>query len=149
MHFDPVLIWFLAGLALILSEFMLPGFILVFFGIGAWLTAIATWLGLTPGWTSQLLTFAISSVLLLIPLRRWFRARFFGYVGGDQDPEVNLDDLAGHDVIVPSDIQPGGVGQVEYKGAAWQARSESALAAGTAAVITRSDGITLVVRARD
>ena len=42
MSFSPELIWFVAGLALILSEFMLPGIILVFFGAGAWLT-------LTPG----------------------------------------------------------------------------------------------------
>ena len=149
MHLDPVLIWFLAGLALILSEFMLPGFILVFFGVGAWITAVTTWLGLTSGWTSQLLTFAISSVVLLIPLRRWFRARFFGYVGGDQDPEVNLDDLAGHEVLVTMDIQPGEVGKVEYKGATWQARSDTALKAGAQAIIIRADSITLTVRPRD
>ena len=46
MHFDPVLIWFLAGLALILSEFMLPGFILVFFGIGFYAGAIQAGAGL-------------------------------------------------------------------------------------------------------
>jgi membrane protein implicated in regulation of membrane protease activity len=149
MSFDPVLIWFLVGLALILSEFMLPGVILVFFGFGAWLAAITTWLGLTPGWTSQLLMFAISSVLLLVPLRRWFRARFFGYVGGDQNPEDNLDDLAGHEVVVKTAIVPGKDGQVEYKGATWSARSESNLTAGDAACIVRADGITLVVRPRD
>lgn len=149
MSFDPVLIWFLVGLALILSEFMLPGVILVFFGFGAWLTVVTTWLGFTPGWTAQLLMFAISSVLLLVPLRRWFRARFFGYVGGDQNPEDNLDDLAGHEVLVTSDIAPGKDGQVEYKGAAWSARSESTLTAGDAASIIRADGITLVVGPRN
>lgn len=148
MNWDPVLIWFLAGLAMILSEFMLPGFVLVFFGIGAWITAISTWLGLTPGWTSQLLTFAITSVVLLIPLRRWCRARFFGYVGADQDPAVNLDDLAGHEVLVMEDLQPGEIGKVEYKGATWQARTETALSAGSQAIIIRADGIILTVRPR-
>ena len=149
MSFDPVLLWFLVGLALILSEFMLPGVILVFFGIGAWLTAVTCWLGWTPDWTSQLLTFAVTSVLLLVLLRQWFRARFFGYVGGDQSPEDNLDDLAGHEVTVTTDIKPGQTGQVEYKGASWNARSDASLAAGTPAVIIRADGITLVVRPRD
>jgi len=149
MHFDPVLVWFLVGLALILSEFMLPGFILVFFGVGAWVVAVTTWLGMTSGWTSQLLTFAISSVVLLITLRRWFRARFFGYIGDDQNPEVNLDDLAGQEVVVTADIQPGEIGNVEYKGATWQARSDTALSAGARAAIIRAEGITLIVRPRD
>jgi len=146
MHFDPVLIWFLAGLALVLSEFMLPGVIFVFFGFGAWIAATTTWLGLTTGWTMQMLTFAISSILLLVLLRRRFRTRFFGYVGDNQDPTDNIDDLAGQEVTVTDDIRPGAVGQVEYKGAHWGARSETELKAGTAAVIVRAEGITLVVR---
>ena len=149
MSISPELIWFVAGLALILSEFMLPGIILVFFGLGAWLTALTSSLGLTPGWTSQMLTFAASSIVLLVLLRRRFRSRFFGYVGGDQNPEYNLDDLAGHEVKVTLDIPAGGSGQVEYKGAAWQARSDQALASGANAVIVRTEGITLVVRPRD
>ncbi len=76
MSFDPVLIWFLAGLALILAEFMIPGVILIFFGVGAWMTAVTAWLGITPGWTSQLLTFAISSVVMLqLMPSRFFSAR--------------------------------------------------------------------------
>ena len=50
MDFNPVLIWFLIGLALVLSEFMLPGIILVFFGLGAWAVCLTTWMGLTGGW---------------------------------------------------------------------------------------------------
>ena len=148
MNFDPVLIWVLAGMALILSEFMLPGVILIFFGIGAWITATTTWLGITPGWTAQLLTFAVGSVAMLVLLRRWFRTRFFGYVEGGQDPADNLDDLTGHKVTVIEDIIPGETGQVEYKGASWSARSEVALTAGDAAIIVHTEGITLVVRPR-
>ncbi|MCB1182058.1 NfeD family protein [bacterium] len=149
MSFSPELIWFVAGLALILSEFMLPGIILVFFGAGAWLTALTSWLGLTPGWTSQMLTFAVSSVVLLVILRRRFRTRFFGYVGADQDPAANLDDLAGHEVVVRGAIPAGGSGEVEYKGANWKARSADALVDGQTAVIVRTDGITLMVRPQD
>ncbi len=148
MSFDPVLIWFLVGLALILAEFMIPGVILIFFGVGAWLTALTAWLGMTPGWTSQLLAFAISSVVMLVLLRRWFRTKFFGYVEGGQNSEDNLDDLAGHEVVVSQDIQPGETGKVEYKGAAWSARSDVPLSAGEPAVITRTEGITLIVRPR-
>jgi membrane protein implicated in regulation of membrane protease activity len=147
MNFDPVLVWFLIGLVLVLSEFMLPGVILIFFGAGCWVTALTTWLGMTGGMTSQLLVFAISSVLMLTVLRRWFRSRLSGYLAGSQDPEVNLDDLAGEVVTVTTTVSPGNdLGRVLYKGAEWKARSEVEIAAGSRAVITAAEGITLLVR---
>ena len=147
MTFDPILIWFLIGLALVLSEFMLPGIILVFFGVGAWIVSLTTWMGLTGGYTSQLLVFAISSILLLAMLRRWFRSKLFGHKDDEQDPFDNLDDLTGETVTVTSVIDPSsGDGKVEYKGAAWSARSDMHLPAGSRAVVVAADGITLVVR---
>jgi membrane protein implicated in regulation of membrane protease activity len=146
MTFNPVLIWFLAGLALVLFEFTVPGVILVFFGLGAWITTLTTWAGLTDGWTSQLLTFAVSSVLMLVFLRRWFRAKFFGHKTGTQDPLDNLDEFKGQAVIVTADIDPVTGGKVEYKGADWSARCDTPLAAGDRALIDSVDGITLVVR---
>lgn len=145
MTFDPVLLWFLAGLALFLFEFTVPGVILVFFGAGAWITALTTWIGLTDGWTSQLLTFSISSVLLLVLLRRWFRARFFGHLTGGQDPKNNLDEFKGQVVTVTVAIDPAAGGKVEYKGADWSARCDTPLPAGSRAIIRSADGITLVV----
>jgi membrane protein implicated in regulation of membrane protease activity len=145
MTFDPVLMWFLAGLALILFEFTLPGVILVFFGVGAWITSVTTWIGLTGGWSSQLLTFSISSVVLLVLLRRWFRDRFFGHLTGGQDPQENLDEFKGQVVTVTEGIDPHEGGKVEYKGADWSARCATRLVAGSRAVILSADGITLVV----
>ena len=146
MDFNPVLIWFLAGLALIIFEFAVPGVILVFFGIGAWVTALTTWMGLTSGWTSQLLVFAVSSVLMLVFLRRWFRARFFGHSSDVQDPLENLDEFRDQVVIVTEDVDPDSGGRVEFKGADWSARCDTALPVGARAVIHSVDGITLLVR---
>ena len=147
MTFSPILIWFIVGLALVLSEFMVPGVILVFFGIGAWITTLTTWLGWTNGWTSQLLTFAGSSLLLLIVLRRWFRSRFFGYVGDDHDPESNIDGFEGQVVTVLADIAPDhDEGSVEFKGATWKATSDALIPAGKRAVIVSTSGIKLKVR---
>ena len=146
MSFSPELIWFLVGLALVLSEFMVPGIILVFFGLGAWVTAVTAWTGLTPGWSSQLLTFGISSVVLLVLLRRWFRNRFFGYIGDDHDLDTNIDEFSGQSVLVTADIGPEhDDGIVEFKGAPWKARSASHIPAGQRAIITKVDGITLMV----
>ncbi len=146
MTFNPQLIWFLIGLGLILSEFLAPGIILVFFGLGAWTAAVTSWMGLTAGWTSQLLVFAVSSVVYLVLLRRWFQARFIGFEGNPQNPENNLDDFQGQIVMVTEDIDPAdGSGRVEYKGASWAARSTEPIAAGERARVTGVDSITLLV----
>ena len=147
MTFNPVLIWFLIGLALVLSEFMIPGIILVFFGMGAWVVALTSWVGMTSGWTSQLMVFAVSSVLLLVLLRRWFRTRFFGYVGDEQNLEVNLDEFTGQVVSVTEDIHPDtNTGRVEFKGAGWTAKCDTPVAAGNRVIIEGVEGITLLVR---
>ena len=144
MDFNPILVWFLIGLALVISEFLLPGVILVFFGVGAWVVSLTTWIGLTDGLTGQLLVFAISSILLLVLLRRWFQAKFLGHQTGEQDPYDNLDDLAGEIVVVTENVSADG-GKVEFKGAAWSARSETEIRAGERATVTAVDGITLIV----
>jgi membrane protein implicated in regulation of membrane protease activity len=147
MTFTPELIWFLVGLALILLEFAVPGVVLAFFGAGAWLAALTTWTGLTDGVAAQLWVFAISSLLLLMLLRRRIRARLSGYTSDTQDPNVNLDEFRGQKVTVLAAIAPGRTGgRVEYKGAGWAAVAETALDVGEQAVIVGKDGITLEVR---
>lgn len=146
MSFNPLLIWFLIGLALVLSEFMVPGVILVFFGMGAWTAAVTSWLGLTTGWTAQLLVFAISSVIYLVLLRRWFQARFMGFEGDRQNPRDNIDEFQGQLVTVTEEINPGtGSGKVEFKGALWSARSESLISTQQRARVIGVDSITLLV----
>ncbi len=146
MPMNPLILWFVAGLILILSEFMLPGVILVFFGAGAWIVALCVWLGLTPGTGSQLIVFAVTSVLLLLLLRRRFRAGFLGKVREDGLTGDNIDDEVGGVVIVLEDMIPNVKGHVEYKGATWQALSPTALAKGDRAVITAHQGITLIIK---
>ncbi len=131
MSFDPQLIWFLIGLAFVFSEFMVPGVILVFFGMGAWTAALTTWLGLTSGWTVQLLVFGVTSVLYLVLLRRWFQGKLTGFEARRQDPNDNIDEFDGQIVLVTESIEPRSLtGKVEYKGAIWTARAESPIEAG-------------------
>lgn len=147
MAFDPVLVWFIFGLVLILAEFMVPGVILVFFGLGAWLASLGGWLGLLDGWASQLLVFAVSSVVLLLALRKRFTARFLGYVGDDNVLDHNLDEFDGQRVLVIEDIDPDlDRGRVEFKGAGWRARSAVPLPAGSRAIIVAVEGIILEVK---
>jgi membrane protein implicated in regulation of membrane protease activity len=147
MSISPTLVWFLVGLVLILMEIPVPGVILVFFGLGAWLVAIATALGLTEALSTQLLLFAFSSLFLLFLLRRWVRRRFHGHVTGEQNPDVDWNEFVGRPVLVLEDIPAGGAGgHVEFKGASWSAVSDEALQKGDQAEIEAVEGITLRVK---
>lgn len=140
-------IWLIAGVLLILGEFIVPGLIVIFFGVGAIITAITTWMGWTETIVSQGPVFAISSLVCLFGLRRVMKKWFVGdsETGGhDMD-----DDFTGHEAIVLRDL-PGsdGEGRVEIKGATWKARSENPIPAGQAVIIERRDNLTLYVRPR-
>lgn len=144
---DPAVIWFLIGLALALAELAVPGVILIFFGAGAWAAALTTWLELTTTLDSQLMVFAITSIVLLVALRRWIKGRMYGHVKDEQDLNVDLDEFVGRRVNVTKAIEPGKTaGRVEFKGAAWQAVADESIPAGDQAVIEKVDGITLRVR---
>ena len=72
------LLWFLVGLVLLLSELALPGFVIVFFGVGAWVTAVLVGFGLLPGFNAQLLVFLITSILALALFRNKGRIQSMG-----------------------------------------------------------------------
>ena len=147
MIFNPTLLWFFLGLILAFLEFVVPGVILIFFGVGAWIVAAATYLKLTDSFESQLLLFAIASILLLVLLRKWIKGKFYGHVSDVQDLDKDLDEFTGKSVVVLKDVIPGKMeGVVEFKGATWSAVSEELIKNGEVGIITDIDGITLKIR---
>ena len=142
----PEFVWFVCGVVLVLLEFVVPGVILVFFGLGAWATALTTFTGLTEGNASQLLVFAVVSVVLLFGLRRYIRSRFSGFVSDRQAPDQNLDEFTGKSVLVLEEIAPGKPGKVEFKGAPWSAVSKDVFRQGENGVIEKMDGLTLIIK---
>jgi len=142
---DPALLWFIAGITLILLEFGAPGVVLCFFGAGAIITAITTWLGLTDSIASQTLVFTISSVGLLAGLRRWVKSWFVGDSNAASD-DVE-DEFTGREATAISDFEKGD-GLVEIKGARWNARSEADIKKGDTVIISRREDLTLHVSPR-
>lgn len=142
---DTALIWFLVGLGLVLAELAVPGIILVFIGVAAWLVAILDWIGVD-SLSIQLWVFGITSIVLVFGARRFVKGWFTGKESsenGDIDEE-----FVGKIVTVVSDIEPEGFGLVELKGAQWKATSHESLAEGSQAVVTARNNITLEVAAR-
>ena len=147
--FNPTTVWFVLGLILALSEFAVPGVILIFFGVGAWIVAASTYLGLTGSFESQVLLFSISSIAILIFLRKWIKGKYYGHVSDVQDLTQNLDEFTGKSVVVIKDVIPGKPGgTVEFKGSTWSAVSDEYNKNGEFAIITEIDGITLKIKGK-
>lgn len=144
----PELIWFLVGLVLLIMEFMLPGLIIAFFGIGAWIVAVLCLLSsyVQGSINTQLLIFIVSSVLSLLILRRWVKGVFLGHSGAKQDLREDLKEFVGERATVIEDISPRAGGKVEFHGTNWEARADGDIATGAIVEIIGKDNITLKVR---
>ncbi|MCK5215144.1 MAG: NfeD family protein [Candidatus Omnitrophica bacterium] len=141
---NPVLIWFLVGLGMFLLELTSPGMIIFFFGVGAWIVALATAV-FKLSLNAQLFLFIVSSILSLVIFRRWLKALFHGHVSDSQDPADNLEEFVGHRAVVKEEITPDKAGKVEFKGTLWDAESKETLSPDAHVKIIRKDNITLTV----
>lgn len=139
------LLWFIAGFVLVLSEFALPGIILVFIGLGAWVASLAAWAGWADTVAAQMTVFAASSLILLLGLRRWFKAWFLGSSHNAATAGA-VEDFIGRSVRVVTALRPPHQGKVEFKGAQWNALSTESMEPGDTAVIVSVDGLCLKVK---
>jgi inner membrane protein len=141
------LLWFLVGLVLLVSELALPGFVIVFFGIGAWITALFTGIGLVSSFNAQLLVFLSSSILSLALFRNKGKRLFEGKVTRVWNPDSSMEDVRGQRAVVLQAITPGTPGgRVEFHGTSWNAEAEVGIAAGQMVEITAQDNLTLRVK---
>jgi membrane protein implicated in regulation of membrane protease activity len=144
---NPGLLWFLIGLACIVAELMLPGFVVIFFGFGAWVTALLLWLGWITSFDVQLITFITATILSLILFRKQGKRYFEGKTSGKMGPGQDLEDLTGERAIATSDIIPGNLdGKVEFRGTLWQAISDEQIARGSVVAIVRRQNLQLIVK---
>jgi len=141
------LLWFIIGLILLLAELALPGLVIIFFGIGAWITALAIWLGVVTSFSGQLLTFLVSSVVALALFRKQGMRYFGGKISGKLRPDQSLDDVKGEKAVVVTAIKPKSVdGKVEFNGTMWAAESDVAIAPGTVVEVVERTNLTLKVK---
>lgn len=135
------LLWAIIGVILIIAEVATMSFVLIFFGLGALLTALLAWMGVTPGIESQLLVFSISSLAMLVVLRRFAKNLFFSKADASQDS-------IGQRALVSKPITQDAEGAVTFRGTEWIAFSDSAetIPAGSTVEIIGTEGIRLKVR---
>lgn len=138
---DPAIIWFLIGLGLLLLELALPGLVVLFFGIGAWITALCHAI-FDINLNLQILIFLVSSLVLLVLLRKFLKKRFFDRKKTNTADQ--LEEFIGKKAVVMTDFDNGS-GLIEFKGTRWNAECDADLKEGDSVTITKKDSLTLTV----
>jgi membrane protein implicated in regulation of membrane protease activity len=139
---DPAVIWFLIGLGLLLLELVLPGLVILFFGAGAWVTALVCAFS-DISLNLQILIFLVASLLGLVLLRKYLKNRFFSRK--ESETQDQLEEFIGHKAKAVTDFKDG-IGKVEFKGTRWSARSSEAVSKGQWLTIVSKDSLTLIVK---
>ena len=142
----PELIWFMIGLVLLILEFVIPGLVIFFFGVGAWIVALVCAVS-NIGINTQLLLFIATSVLLLLVLRRWLKGIFHGHSSDQQELTEELREFLGQHAVVKSEITAKSPGRVEFHGTDWSAAADQTIPPGTNVEIVGKDNLTLRVKA--
>ena len=124
------LIWFLIGIGFLIAEFIMPTFIMFFFAIGAVVVSIVT-ACYDLSINSQIILFALSSVISLILLRNYMKNIFKGNESKGEDKYFdNSIDSNKNIAIVSKTIQPNSFGEIKYKGTFYKAQSENLIDEG-------------------
>ncbi len=146
MELSPGLIWFLVGVVFLLAEFLLPGFILMFFTAGCWIVALILW-GFDIGVTTQITIFIITSLILLLTLRKYSMKVFKGSTRDDVDDDYTNSKI-GMTAEVTKQITPELPGEIKVAGSFWRASADETIEPGTAVKIVNQeskDGLTFEV----
>jgi len=133
-------IWFIAGAVLLLLEFVVPGIFILFFGIGAWVTALCVYL-FEPSLGFQFLIFSVTSILSLVLLRSILLKRLYR-----NQTEYNPDEeFVGGVGECVAEIKPDVNGKIEFKGTTWSASSSAVLHIGDKVKVLNKVGLLLEV----
>ena len=141
------ILWTVLGVVLVIAEVFTPGFVLLWFGVGALAAALASFLG--AGLAAQFVVFiAVSSALTALS-----RTIFVNYFGGGDQPDVlkmGAASLPGQvGTVVTSSQGALNEGAVKVFGSVWTAypaEGEEPLEAGDRVVVERLQGASIYVR---
>jgi membrane protein implicated in regulation of membrane protease activity len=136
-------VWVLVAFLLLTIEFFATTAHIGFFAIGAFLVALIVGAGLPMPLWGQLLTFSISSVILLIFVRPYI-VRKLGF-----NVTRVVDTLVGEQAVALADLPVSAEGKAEMRGSTWTARNvgETPLTKGQRCVVEQVVGLTIHVRA--
>ena len=139
-------LWLGSGIFLIAVEFLVPGLVMVFVGLGSLTVVFGMHFGYIDGILQQFITFFISSIIYLLTLR-FLVLRFVPSVTRKENIDED-EEVMGSIVEIVADINSGEFGRVEHSGSSWQARAEGdqTILKGEQVKIIGRDNITWIVQ---
>ena len=139
-------LWLSSGIFLMAIEFLVPGLVMVFLGLGALTVVLGMYLGYIDEILQQFTTFFISSIIYLLTLR-FLVLRFVPSVNRKENVDED-EEVIGSIVEIVADIKSGEFGRVGHSGSSWQARAEGdqTILKGEQVKIIGRDNITWIVQ---
>ena len=144
-NLSPHYIWAAIGLILIVVEMMTGTFILLSFGIAAFIVAGASFMGFAHVYF-QIVLFAAFGLLVLALIRQ---------KKGRQTSAPTFENDRNQRFLIDSTLQQpilaGEEGTVSYQGSPWTARNvgSTTIRAGQIVLITKTEGIKIYIKASD
>jgi membrane protein implicated in regulation of membrane protease activity len=140
------ILWVVLGVGLVVAEIFTLGFVLFWFGIGAFVAALVGFLGFGFGW--QFLAFALVSIALTAMSRTIF-ANYFSQ-SGENDIKTGVDALPGQ-IGTVSSASKGALHEAAVKvfGSTWTAfpvDDETPLSEGEKVEVVQVKGSSIYVR---
>ncbi|HNT34698.1 MAG TPA: NfeD family protein, partial [bacterium] len=126
-------------------ELILPGLIIFFFGVGAIVVGLIC-LIVEPSTNVQIALFLVTSILLLLALRKKITGAFVGYVTSRGNMSKVPDEFVGKRATVVREIHPNLNGKVALHGSNWEAQADETIAEGEPVEIIGRENITLRVK---
>ena len=133
-------IWILIAAICFIGEIMTMGFFILWFGVGASVSAILNYFGFSQ--TAQIVAFILVSILLLA-ISRPFAKRI---TQGMPNKKAASDRLIGKKGVVIEDISPKDGGIVDISGDIWRAISDQKISKDEHILVEKIKGVTLVVK---
>lgn len=139
--YNAAVVWFIAGFIFFLLEFAVPGLILFFFAVGAWMVAIVSFF-LDLSVNTQLILFLASSILTILLFRKWVKK----IIRTKRNSTELEDEFIGKTGKAETFIGPGRNGKIGFKGTSWDARSEDIIEQDENVIIVGNESILLIVK---
>ena len=137
-------LWLYIGVACMLLEIMMPGFVIFFFGLAAatvGLIKFAFFESFTL--TAQFAAFSILSIIYITLLRRWLKNIFLGETV--ETAGTLAGEFIGRTGKITVAIKPPASGRVEIGDAEWQAVADSEIGEGALVKVVSQQNITMKV----
>ncbi len=144
--YDLFTIWLIGGVVLMLLEFLIPGGIVFFLGLGATLVSLLLFGGIIDGWLQAFTTWFIGSLALLFGLRGVVQK----FLPAQVEQSKTDEDLDAYNQLaeVFETIPAQGSGRITFRGSTWVARNyhqDRDLPVGTSVRIVYRDNLVWVV----